>query len=91
MAIALVSVWQTQRVLNEDMKEDHHHFDFSENPEILHNNLDKEVLVKMKDKCQGHIMRKFVGQKSKIYSFVYENKKYRKREQIHQYWENEQK
>jgi hypothetical protein len=28
----------------------------------------------MKDECQGHVMREFVGLKPKMYSFVYEKK-----------------
>lgn len=59
-----------------DMKEDHHYFDFSDYPEshFLHSNLNKKVLGKMKDECQGHVMREFIGLKPKMYSFVHENK-----------------
>lgn len=57
-----------------DMKEDHHCFDFSDYPDthFLHSNQNKKVLGKMKDECQGHVMREFVGLKPKMYSFVYE-------------------
>lgn len=59
-----------------DMKEDQHYFDFSDYPEshFLHSNLNKNVLGKMKDECQGHIMREFIGLKPKMYSFVHEKK-----------------
>lgn len=56
MVIVLFSVLQTQihcvttstEDVYVDMKKDHHHFDFSDYPEIhfLHNNLNKKVLGK---------------------------------------------
>lgn len=54
--------------------EDHHYFDFSDYPDthFLHSNHNKKVLGKMKDECQGHVMREFVCLKPKMYSFVYE-------------------
>lgn len=51
-----------------DIKEDHHYFDFSNYPEslFLHSNLNKKVLGKMKDECQGRYMREFIDLKPKI-------------------------
>ncbi|XP_061187991.1 uncharacterized protein LOC133196056 [Saccostrea echinata] len=59
-----------------DMMESQHCFDFSDYPvtHFLHSNVNKKVLGKMKDECQGHIMREFVGLKPKMYSFIYEKK-----------------
>lgn len=57
-----------------DMQKDKQYFDFSDYPDMhfLHSNVNKKVLGKMKDECQGHVMREFVGLKPKMFSFVYE-------------------
>lgn len=58
------------------MKEDHYYVDFSDYPKshFLHSNLNGMVLGEMKDECQDHIMREFIGLKPVMYSFVHEKK-----------------
>ncbi|KAK3099927.1 hypothetical protein FSP39_011908 [Pinctada imbricata] len=59
-----------------DMKESQHLFDFSEYPKdhYLYSTENKKVIGKMKDECQGHIMKEFVGLKPKMYSFTFQKK-----------------
>jgi hypothetical protein len=75
----------------DDMQKDQQYFDFSDYPNthFLHSNVNKKVLGKMKDECQGHVMREFVGLKPKMYSFTFEKKVIEEDKQV--YLREEQK
>ncbi|KAK3108822.1 hypothetical protein FSP39_016459 [Pinctada imbricata] len=59
-----------------DMQENKDLFDLSEYPKDhpLYDITNKKVIGKMKDECEGNVMREFVGLKPKMYSFTYEKK-----------------
>lgn len=60
----------------EDMKSAMEYFDTSDYPEshMLYNEWNKKVLGKMKDETNGKPINEFVGLRSKMYSFLCDNK-----------------
>jgi hypothetical protein len=63
-----------------DMQKDKQLYDFSDYAEdhVLHSNENKKVCGKFKDEANGKIITEFVGLRSKMYSFITDDKETKK-------------
>jgi hypothetical protein len=77
---SLLYAIKTQDIYD-DMLKDISLFDTSNYPvdDPLYSNVNKMVIGKMKDECDGRPIQEFVGLRAKMYSILYDNGKERKR------------